>query len=56
MKQYRKLYEYICKNCKKKRSTLIYSRYVDGECTKCKRHVVDENQVSLFDKLLGRDK
>ena len=45
---FRRIYYYFCKGCKKKRGTKIYARREKGFCTICRRNKVDENQLSLL--------
>jgi len=44
----RAIYSYECVRCGEKRSSLIYSRAVDGVCRLCRASENNENQGSLF--------
>jgi len=46
--KFRRIYFYVCGNCGKHRSTLIY-RYFQGKvCRICRAKKIDENQLSLL--------
>jgi len=44
---FKRIYNYICNGCNKRRGTRIYARRIGGFCTLCRRNKVDENQMSL---------
>lgn len=45
---FRRIYPYICKGCKKKRGTKIYRRRLKELCTICKKREIDKNQLPLI--------
>ena len=47
---FKRVYPYVCKGCGKRRGTVIYERRINEFCTKCRRHKVDKNQMSLIKK------
>jgi hypothetical protein len=48
-KKWRRLNQYICLDCGKYRSSLIFNRAKEGICHKCAKGKVPENQPSLFE-------
>lgn len=45
---WKRLYFYICKDCKKKRQTIKEERSVEKVCRKCVKARVDPNQKVMF--------
>ena len=48
---YKKLYLYLCDECKKKRQSLNPDVAKNKVCSKCKRTRVPESQMSIFQAL-----
>ena len=46
-RQYRRLYQYICKGCGKYRLTVDFDRHQRGLCTQCEEKIPDPNQPSF---------
>ena len=47
---FRRIYSYVCKVCKKKRGTRIYRRRIAKICMVCKKNKVNKNQMNLIDE------
>jgi hypothetical protein len=44
---FKRIYPYLCKGCKKRRSTRLFERRDDELCTLCRKKEIDKNQVPL---------
>lgn len=45
---WRRRYNYVCTQCKRKRTTTEYERMVAALCTVCEPQPVSKDQASLF--------
>ena len=48
MYSFKKIFEYVCSDCKKKRTTIKPEKVKRSVCGKCLSHRVPEGQQSLF--------
>jgi len=46
---FRRIYPYVCKGCKKRRGTRIYERRIARLCMVCKKNKVSDNQMRLIE-------
>jgi predicted Zn-ribbon and HTH transcriptional regulator len=49
-KKWRRINPYTCKKCGRRRLSFYFGRAKTKLCQKCRREIIDENQLKLFDE------
>jgi hypothetical protein len=48
-KKYRRVYQYVCHRCQKRRIAFSFERSRNEICARCEREAPNENQIKLFE-------